>query len=106
VFQQPNYTENFVQAILSSIPSGSAGSILVVGGDGRYYGKEAIQIIIRLAAGNQVGVGQLFTFTAPPSQSISHVVMGLSSDWVKTGQQVDHWPRRNLVHSRYSLLIS
>jgi phosphoglucomutase len=53
-FQQPNYTQNFVQAILSAIPGGCAGSTLVVGGDGRYYSEEAIQIIIQLAAGNNV----------------------------------------------------
>jgi phosphoglucomutase len=34
---------------------GPRGATLIVGGDGRYYSKEAIQIIIRLAAGNHVG---------------------------------------------------
>lgn len=54
VFSQPHYTENFVQAILSSIPSGVKGSTLVVGGDGRYYSIPAIQSIIKLCAGNGV----------------------------------------------------
>jgi phosphoglucomutase len=54
VFQQPNYTQNFIQAILSAIPTGATGATIVVGGDGRYYSKEAIQIIIQLAAGNKV----------------------------------------------------
>ncbi|KAI8804229.1 hypothetical protein BJ742DRAFT_825415 [Cladochytrium replicatum] len=54
VFQQPHYTENFVQCILSSIPGGSSGATLVVGGDGRYFSKDAIKIIIELAAGNGV----------------------------------------------------
>lgn len=55
VFSQPHYTENFVQAILSSIPSpGVKGSTLVVGGDGRYFSIPAIQSIIRLCAGNGV----------------------------------------------------
>lgn len=55
VFSQQHYTENFVQAILSSIPSpGVKGATLVVGGDGRYFSIPAIQSIIRLCAGNGV----------------------------------------------------
>ncbi|KNE96957.1 phosphoglucomutase [Puccinia striiformis f. sp. tritici PST-78] len=55
VFEQPNYTENFIQAILDGMPEpGAKGSTLVVGGDGRYYSPECIQKIIKLAAGNQV----------------------------------------------------
>lgn len=54
MFQQPNYTENFVQATLTAMPGGSEGSTLVVGGDGRYYSPEVVQIILRLAAGNGV----------------------------------------------------
>lgn len=53
VFQQPNYTENFIQAILNSIHP-LPGSVLVVGGDGRYFGKEAVDIIIKIAAANGV----------------------------------------------------
>lgn len=55
IFSQPRYTENFVQAILSSIPSpGAKGATLVVGGDGRYFSIPAIQSIIKLCAGNGV----------------------------------------------------
>lgn len=54
VFTQPNYTENFVQAILDSIPEGAAGSTVVVGGDGRFFSREAVQIIASIAAGNKV----------------------------------------------------
>lgn len=54
VFQQEHYTENFIQAILEALGSSCAGSTLVVGGDGRYYGKEAVQKIIKIAAGNGV----------------------------------------------------
>ena len=51
VFQQAHYLENFVQSIFDSIGDIS-GQTLVVGGDGRYYNPEAIQIILKMAAGN------------------------------------------------------
>ncbi|KAH9975939.1 phosphoglucomutase [Lactifluus volemus] len=52
VFQQEHYTENFVQAIFDAIPL--SGSTLVIGGDGRFYSPEVVQIILRIAAGNGV----------------------------------------------------
>ncbi|MCF7820979.1 MAG: alpha-D-glucose phosphate-specific phosphoglucomutase [Mariprofundaceae bacterium] len=54
VFQQPGYLENFVQSVYDVIGDFS-GSTLVVGGDGRYYNKEAIQIILKMAAANGFG---------------------------------------------------
>jgi phosphoglucomutase len=54
VFQQKGYTENFIQAILSAIPGGPEGKKLIIGGDGRYYNKEAISLITKIAAGNKV----------------------------------------------------
>jgi len=53
-FQQPNYTENFVQSILSSMGPALEGSTLVVGGDGRFFMTDATDIIIKMAAGNRV----------------------------------------------------
>lgn len=54
VFQQEHYTENFVQAILNALGSKLSGCTLAVGGDGRFYGKDAVQKIIRIAAANGV----------------------------------------------------
>ncbi|MBB1076321.1 alpha-D-glucose phosphate-specific phosphoglucomutase [Rhodoferax sp. 4810] len=53
VFQQPHYLENFVQAIFDT-QSVLNNGCLVVGGDGRFYNREAIQIILRIAAANGV----------------------------------------------------
>src|SRR5215213_10197684 len=54
VYQQPHYLENFIQSTLDAarLPRGAT---LVVGGDGRYYNREAIQIVLRIAAANGVG---------------------------------------------------
>jgi phosphoglucomutase len=50
VFQQPNYSENFVASIILSIPEGAEGSTLVIGGDGRYWNPEVTQIIAKIGA--------------------------------------------------------
>eukprot|EP00244_Chara_vulgaris_P013085 TRINITY_DN723_c0_g1_i1.p1 TRINITY_DN723_c0_g1~~TRINITY_DN723_c0_g1_i1.p1 ORF type:complete len:585 (+),score=140.98 TRINITY_DN723_c0_g1_i1:324-2078(+) len=56
VFQQPNYLHNFVQASFNALPADKMkGCTLVVSGDGRYFSEEAIQIIVKIAAGNGVG---------------------------------------------------
>lgn len=74
VFQQPHYTENFIQAILDAIPEGSQDATLVVGGDGRYYNDEVIQLIIEIAAGNGVKkliIGENGLLSTPAT---SHVI--------------------------------
>lgn len=58
VFQQKNYAENFIQSVFDSL-EGFAGKTLVIGGDGRYYNREVIQIAIRMAAAN--GFGKVMT---------------------------------------------
>ncbi|KAI3910363.1 hypothetical protein MKX01_034757 [Papaver californicum] len=55
VFKQPHYLQNFVQATLDALPANQVkGATIVVSGDGRYWSKDAIQIIIKMAAANGV----------------------------------------------------
>ncbi|QGM98320.1 alpha-D-glucose phosphate-specific phosphoglucomutase [Methylocystis parvus] len=54
VFQQRHYVENFVQSIFDCLED-YQGQTLVVGGDGRYYNREAIQTILKIAAANGFG---------------------------------------------------
>ncbi len=71
-FQQPNYLENFVQAIFNSL-EGYQGQTLVVGGDGRYYNRQAIQIILKMAAANGFGrvlVGQGGILSTPAASCV------------------------------------
>ncbi|XP_076677188.1 phosphoglucose mutase 1 [Andrena cerasifolii] len=73
VFQQEHYTENFIQATLEALGDQLPGSTLVVGGDGRYYGKEAVGKIIRIAAANGVRrlvVGQNGILSTPAVSTV------------------------------------
>jgi len=72
VFQQPHYLENFVQSIFDSL-EGFEGKTLVVGGDGRYYNRVAIQIILKMAAANGFGrvlVGRNGILSTPATSCI------------------------------------
>jgi phosphoglucomutase len=57
VFKQENYTENFIQSMLEAIPEsdgGAKGATLVIGGDGRYYSDEVLQVIVKCSLGQGV----------------------------------------------------
>lgn len=73
VFQQPGYLENFVQSIFDSL-NDFTGKTLVLGGDGRYFNRPAIQIIIKMAAANGFGrliIGQGGLLSTPAA---SHLI--------------------------------
>jgi phosphoglucomutase len=72
VFRQDHYVENFVQAIFDSLTA-YQGQTLVVGGDGRYYNREAIQTILKMAAANGFGrvlVGQDGILSTPAASCV------------------------------------
>ncbi|MCM1983447.1 alpha-D-glucose phosphate-specific phosphoglucomutase [Lyngbya confervoides] len=72
VFQQPHYLENFVQSIFDSLDQ-LDGALLVLGGDGRYYNRQAIQTILKMAAANGVGqvkVGQGGILSTPATSCV------------------------------------
>lgn len=73
VFQQPHYLENFVQSIFDTliVPE---NAVLTLGGDGRFYNREAIQVIIKMAVANgfvKVIVGQGGILSTPAA---SHII--------------------------------
>ena len=73
VFQQPHYLENFVQSFFDTLTV-PEHSTLVLGGDGRYHNRQAIQTIIKMAAANgfsRVLVGQAGILSTPAA---SHVI--------------------------------
>ena len=72
VFSEGNYLANWVQSLFLALPQEEVdGSAMVLGGDGRWFNKEASQIIIKLAAGN--GVRKMYVgqngFLATPAAS-------------------------------------
>jgi phosphoglucomutase len=72
-FQQPNYAENFIQAIFDA-QTGFEGASLVIGGDGRYYNRHVIGLCIRMAAAAgfaKVIVGQGGILSTPAA---SHLI--------------------------------
>ena len=76
VFQQSNYLENFVQSIFDAITANGeklSGKTLVLGGDGRYYNLEALQIILKMAAANGFAralVGQHGLLSTPAASCV------------------------------------
>jgi phosphoglucomutase len=72
VFQQAHYLENFVQALFESLPD-RAGQTLVVGGDGRFHNRVAVQTILKMAAAHgfaKVLVGQNGLLSTPAASAV------------------------------------
>ncbi|KAL6566333.1 Phosphoglucomutase-1 [Orobanche gracilis] len=74
VFMQPHYLQNFVQSTFNALGADKVrGATLVVSGDGRYYSKDATQVIIKMAAANgvrRIWVGQNGLLSTPAVSAV------------------------------------
>ncbi len=73
VFQQPHYAANFIQSVFDVAPE-LKGASLVVGGDGRFFNREVVDLILRMAAANGVAraiVGRGGLLSTP---AVSHLI--------------------------------
>ncbi|TNF55792.1 MAG: alpha-D-glucose phosphate-specific phosphoglucomutase, partial [Burkholderiales bacterium] len=75
VFQQPHYLENFVQALFDVLhgDAPASGQTLVLGGDGRFHNRTAVQTILKMAAARGYGrvlVGQGGILSTPATSAV------------------------------------
>ncbi|KAF5748034.1 phosphoglucomutase cytoplasmic [Tripterygium wilfordii] len=81
VFIQPHYLQNFVQSTFNALSAEKVrGATLVVSGDGRYFSKDAIQIITRMAAANgvrRVWIGQNGLLSTPAVSAVIRERVGV-----------------------------
>jgi phosphoglucomutase len=104
-FSQPGYLENFVQAIFDTLGD-CRGQTLVLGGDGRYFNRTAIAIIIRMAAAHGVGrllLGQGGILSTPAVSCVirQHGALGgivLSASHNPGGPQGDFGIKYNIAN--------
>ena len=72
VFKQPSYLENFVQSVFDVLGD-VQGKTLVLGGDGRYFNRDALQTIIKMASANGAGrllIGQGGLLSTPAASCV------------------------------------
>ncbi len=71
-FSRPGYLENFVQSIFNALGD-CRGKSLALGGDGRFFNRQAAQVILRMAAANgfsRVLVGRGALLSTPAASCI------------------------------------
>ncbi len=103
VFQEAHYLENFIQSTFNSL-EGFQGKCLSSGGDGRFFNREAIQIVIKIAAANGFGrvvVGKGGILSTPAVSALiraSHAYGGiiLSASHNPGGPQGDFGVKYNI----------
>jgi phosphoglucomutase len=129
IFMQPGYLENFIQSAFNALQRDPAvqfsAETLVVGGDGRYYNRSAIQTIVRMAAANgfshvMVGRGGLLSTPAMSAVirrrgalggfvlSASHNPGGIDQDFgvkynVRNGGPAPEWVTEGIYQQTQSI---
>ena len=82
VFMAPNFLENFIQSAINvRLDDGDALNLWVVGGDGRYPGKQFLPKIIKILVAN--GVKKIIVVgrdLVAPTPAISHVIRKYKAD--------------------------
>lgn len=71
-FSEPHYLENYIQSVFDVLKD-TAGKVLVLGGDGRYFNKEAIQKILKIASAagfSRILVGQNGILSTPAASAV------------------------------------
>lgn len=105
VFLQKNYLENFVQSVFDTLGD-TAGKTLVLGGDGRYLNRQAIQTIVKMSAANGVGrllIGQGGLLSTPAASCVirKHKALGgfvLSASHNPGGPEEDFGIKYNVTN--------
>ena len=86
VFMEGNYLHNFVQATLDALIEqgvGVSGGTLLIGGDGRYYNPEAVQVIVKIGVANGIRrfwIGQNGLLSTP---AVSAILREKGPTWQK-----------------------
>ncbi|KAK9811703.1 hypothetical protein WJX72_008702 [[Myrmecia] bisecta] len=73
VFTSENYLANWIQSLFNSLGDEVKGKTIGLGGDGRYYNKEAAQLIVKIAAAagvKKVLVGQNAIMATPAMSAL------------------------------------
>lgn len=73
VFTSEHYLANWIQSLFNALGDEAKGTTIGLGGDGRYFNKDAAQIIIKLAAGNGVSkviIGQDAIMATPAMSAL------------------------------------
>lgn len=93
-----NYLQNYIQSLLSSIDlRDRQGCTMVVGSDGRYFSRAAIEVIVQMAAANGVRMGEGAGGCLPESSLNMMVIRAFHDIWESW-----HWCLTPKGHQRYS----
>ncbi|WP_413154410.1 alpha-D-glucose phosphate-specific phosphoglucomutase [Bartonella sp. cb54] len=73
VFQQPHYVENFIQSLFNSIGD-VEGKLFILGGDGRYFNRTLIQVVLKMAAAHGIACVKVGRGGILSTPAVSHLI--------------------------------